>query len=53
MARIARGVVPGFLYHVAQRGNRRDSVFFQVDDYRLYRRLIAAAARRAGTAVWA
>jgi putative transposase len=28
-------------------------VFFEADDYRLYRRLVAAAARRAGAAVWA
>ena len=32
---------------------RREPVFFEADDYRLYRRLVAAAARRAGTAVWA
>ncbi|MBV8336253.1 MAG: hypothetical protein JO358_12605 [Alphaproteobacteria bacterium] len=45
--------MPGLPHYVAQRGNRRDCVFFQVDDYRFYRRLVAAAARRAGTAVWA
>jgi putative transposase len=28
-------------------------VFFKADDYRLYRRLIGAAARRAGAAIWA
>jgi REP-associated tyrosine transposase len=28
-------------------------VFFEAEDYCLYRRLVAAAARRAGTAVWA
>jgi putative transposase len=53
MARIARVVVPDLPQHVTQRGNRREPVFFAVDDYRLYRRLVAAAARRAGTAVWA
>ena len=53
MARIARVVVPGLPHHVTQRGNRREPVFFETDDYRLYRRLVAAAARRAGTAVWA
>src|SRR5271167_2847008 len=40
-------------HHVTQRGNRREPVFFEADDYRLYRRLIATAARRARTAVWA
>jgi hypothetical protein len=53
MARIARVVVPDLPHHVTQRGNRREPVFFAADDYRLYRRLIAAAARRAGAAVWA
>jgi putative transposase len=52
MARIARVVVPGLPHHVTQ-GNRREPVFFDADDYRLYRRLVAAAARHAGTAVWA
>jgi putative transposase len=53
VARIARVVVPDLPHHVTQRGNRRQPVFFEADDYRLYRRLVAAAARRAGTAVWA
>jgi putative transposase len=55
MARIVCIVVPGLLHHVTRRGNRREPVFFEADDYRLYRhrRLVAAAARRAGTAVWA
>jgi putative transposase len=51
VARIARVVVSGLPYHVTQRGNRREPVFFEADDYRLYRRLVAAAARRAGAAV--
>jgi putative transposase len=53
MARIARVVVPGLPHHITQRGNRREPVFFEDDDYRLYRRLIAKAARHAGAAVWA
>jgi putative transposase len=53
MARIARVVVPDLPHHVTQGGNRREPVFFEADDYRLYRRLVAAAARRAGIAVWA
>jgi len=32
---------------------RRAPLFFEADGYRLYRRLVAAAARRARTAVWA
>src|SRR5258708_21886843 len=53
MARLARVVVPELPHHVTQRGNRRERVFFQADDYRLYRRLIAAAAVRARVAIWA
>ena len=53
MARIAGVVMPDLPHHFTQRGNRREPVFFAADDYRLYRRLVATAARRAGTAVWA
>ena len=53
MARIARVVVPGLPHHVTQRGNRREPVFFRAEDYQLYRRLIATAARRAGAEIWA
>lgn len=52
MARLARLVLPGIPYHVTQRGNRRQPTFFEEDDYRLYRDLLAAAARRAGAEVW-
>lgn len=53
MARIARVVVPGAPHHVTQRGNRGEPVFFRDADYRLYRRLVAAAAARARSAVLA
>jgi putative transposase len=53
MARLARLVVPGLPHHVTQRGNRRERVFFGDDDYRAYLALIAGAARKAGTEVWA
>lgn len=53
MARIARLVVPDCPHHVTQRGNRREPTFFRDDDYRLYRALLAEAAARAGTAIWA
>jgi putative transposase len=53
VARIARVVVPDLPHHITQRGDRREPVFFEADGYRLYWRLVAAAARRAGTAVWA
>ena len=52
MARLARLVVPGLPHHVTQRGNRREPVFFEDDDYLAYLALIGDAARRRGTEVW-
>jgi len=43
----------GLPHYVTQRGNRREPVFFGAEDYRLYRRLIATAARRADAQIWA
>jgi putative transposase len=53
MCRLARVVAPGLPHHVSQWGNRREQVFFGDDDYQAYLDLVAAAARRSGTAVWA
>jgi putative transposase len=53
MARLARIVLPGVPYHVTQRGNRRQQTFFEDGDYGLYRDLLAEAARRAGSEIWA
>jgi putative transposase len=50
MARIARLLCRAC---PTQRGNRCEPVFFAAADYRFYRRLVATAARRAGTALWA
>ena len=36
VARLARVVLPGVPHHVTRRGNRRQPVFFEPDDYRLY-----------------
>ena len=47
------GVVPGLPHHVTQRGNRRQPVFFEAADSRLYRNLVGAASRRAGAEIWA
>jgi putative transposase len=46
MARIARVVVPGFPHHVIQRGNRRQKVFFNEDDYTQYLKLLEAYSRK-------
>jgi putative transposase len=53
MARLPRIVLPGIPHHAAQRGNRRQRVFFGDDDYAHYRDLMAEAAARSGTEVWA
>jgi putative transposase len=53
MARIARLVVPGIPHHVTQRGNRGEPTFFSDGDYRLYRDMLAEAAHKAGTGIWA
>ncbi len=54
MARPARVVVPDVPHHVTQRGNRRQDVFFTVEDYAAYRDLIAAgcSAHRVRCLAW-
>ncbi len=51
MARLARVVVPDAPHHITQRGNRRERVFFEEGDYRLYLDLIGEAAKRSSTAI--
>jgi putative transposase len=46
MPRQPRYFVPGLPQHVIQRGVDRRAVFFQPDDYALYRRSLLAAARK-------
>ena len=53
MARLARLVVPGLPHHVTQRGNRRETTFFQDGDYELYLDLLAEAVIKAECEVWA
>lgn len=53
MARLARVVLPGTPHHVTQRGNRRQPVFFEDEDYRVYLKLIDDFAAKADTAVLA
>ncbi len=53
MARLARVVVPGVAHHVTQRGNRRQQTFFNDDDYRAYKALVAKSCAAASVAVWA
>ena len=39
MTRLARMVVSGLPHHVTQRGNRRESIFFEDGDQEIYRDL--------------
>jgi putative transposase len=50
---MARVVLPGIPHHVTQRGNRRQRVFFNDGDYRLYLRLLGERCRMQATEVWA
>ena len=52
MARLARIVIPGEAHHVTQRGNRREMVFFEDEDYGYYKYLLAEAAEKAGCEIW-
>lgn len=44
MPRVARFVIPDIPHHITQRGNYRQQVFFNDDDYRLYLDLLAEFA---------
>ena len=46
MARMARVVVPEFPHHIIQRGNRRQRVFFNENDYREYLTLLSNYSHR-------
>ena len=52
MARLPRIVVPGAPHHVTQRGNRRQRVFLEEGDYRLYIDLLAQACKDNGIECW-
>jgi putative transposase len=53
MARMARVVVPGVPHHVTQRGNRRQTTFFQTGDYEYYKRLLSEWSATRGVEIWA
>ncbi len=52
MSRLPRIIVPGMPHHVTQRGNRRQRIFMEDDDYALYRDWLAQACRSNGVDVW-
>ena len=53
MARIARMVARGLPHQITQRGNRRQTTFFDTDDYKLYRDIMAEWCFRCGVEIWA
>jgi putative transposase len=53
MTRLARMVVSGLPHHVTQRGNRRESIFFEDGDREIYRDFLGQQARKADAEVWA
>jgi putative transposase len=53
MARIARAIAPAMAHHVTQRGNRRQQVFFNDDDYQAYLELMAQWCTKFKVEAWA
>ena len=53
MARLPRLALPDLPYHVTQRGNRRQAVFFEAADRTVYLSLLRQHAQRFGLEVWA
>lgn len=53
MSRIARVEIVGYPYHVIQRGNRNQKVFFQENDKAKYLRILKIQADLFGLDVWA
>ncbi len=51
MARAARVVVEGVLYHITQRGNNRQDVFLSSEDRRFYLDLLRAKCHEHGVAI--
>lgn len=53
MPRTARIILPDYPHHVTQRGNRKMDVFFNENDYRVYRDILAEQAARYKVGLWA
>jgi len=53
MARIARVVVKGLPHHIVQRGNRRQTVFFNEVDRKVYLSFLRTACEKYGVHIWA
>lgn len=53
MSRIARIILEGVPYHITQRGNGRQQVFFEDRDYSLYLDLLRDNCQGEGLSIWA
>ncbi len=53
MPRLARVVYPNIPYHITQRGNRREDVFFCDEDYAFYLSLLKKYCKKYEVEVWA
>ena len=53
MARIARAVAPGIPHHLTQRGNRRQQIFFNDEDYQFYLALMSEWCMAFQVDIWA
>jgi putative transposase len=53
MPRLARAIAPGIPHHITQRGNRRQTTFFQTEDYLRYLALLADWCERCAIDIWA
>jgi len=50
---MSRAVAVGYPHHITQRGNYRQSVFSDADDYAHYLKWLAQYARKYGLEIWA
>lgn len=53
MPRISRAIAVGFPHHITQRGNYRQDVFVDVEDYAQYLKLLTEQTQQHGLDIWA
>ena len=53
MPRISRVIAVGYPHHITQRGNYRQAVFVEANDYTHYLRCLAKFSFKFGMEIWA
>ena len=53
MPRRARMYIPGYVYHIVQRGNNREACFFEPENYRVYLKYVGEVLPRYGNSLHA